>query len=93
MVGIKTTIGKKGQVVIPKQLRDEFNLFPGELIEFDHEQDKITIKKVSKKDPVKIFIEIKEMIKKKGGFTKEDYKKINWSKLYEEEIEERIFRK
>ncbi|HLC86429.1 MAG TPA: AbrB/MazE/SpoVT family DNA-binding domain-containing protein [Candidatus Nanoarchaeia archaeon] len=93
MVGIKTSIGEKGQVVIPKQLRDEFNLVPGETVEFDKEDDRITIKRAPKKDSTKIFIEIKEMIKKKGGFSKEDYKKINWSKLYEEEIEERTIKR
>lgn len=89
MVGIKTTIGSKGQVVIPTQIREEIGLYPGERVEFDQEEDKIIIKK-SKSDSIKMYSNIKNMMEKQGKkFTIEDYKKIKWDELYESEIEER----
>ena len=80
-------IGIKGQVVIPKDLRDELGIRPNDRIEFDKLNDNIiTIKKVQEKDPIKIFSEIKKQIGKK--FTVKEYKKIDWSKFYDEEMEE-----
>ena len=80
-------LGIKGQVVIPKDLRDELGIRPNDRIEFDKLNDNIiTIKKVQEKDPIKIFSEIKKQIGKK--FTVKEYKKIDWSKFYDEEMEE-----
>ncbi len=87
MVGIKMSIGEKGQVVIPKPLREEFNLNPNDMVEFDQEGDKIVVKKVSSKDPIKIFLEIK---KRMGKFTEKDFKKIDFDKLYDQMMVERL---
>lgn len=39
------TITSKGQVTIPKKIRDKLNLQPGDILSFDIEaEDKITIK-------------------------------------------------
>lgn len=85
MVGIKTIIGLKGQVVIPKQIREEIGLYPGEKIEFDLNDSEIIIRK--KKNPIKLFLEVKKLANKK--FTESDFKKIDWDKLYEEQFEEK----
>lgn len=81
-------IGSKGQVVIPKQLRDDIGIMPNDIIEFDKIEDYIIIKKPQEKDPLKVFIEIKKLMKRK--FTIKDFKKINWNRLYDEEMEERF---
>lgn len=84
---IKTTVGPKGQVVIPIQLREEIGLYPGEKVEFDLKEGvkEITIRKES--SPIKLFVEAKKMADKK--FSIEDFKKIDWDKVYEEQLEGR----
>ena len=87
MVKIKTIVGPKGQVVIPVQLREEIGLYPGEKVEFDLKEEfkEITIRKES--SPIKLFIEAKKMAGKK--LTMEDFKKIDWDKVYGEQLEAR----
>ena len=88
MVGIRRGVGEKGQVVIPKQLREEFNISPLDCVEFDLEDGKITLRKVNERDPLEAFSEAKRLAKRK--FTEADFKKINLQRLYEEEIEGRV---
>jgi|GEM_PF-1677731 len=47
MVGIELTgkIGEKGQVVIPKPLRDQFRLLPDSEVTFTLEDNKITLQR------------------------------------------------
>ncbi len=87
MIKIRTTVGPKGQIVIPIQLREEIGLYPGEKVEFDLKEGvkEITIRKES--SPIKLFIEAKRIAGRK--FTLEDFKKIDWDKAYEEQLEER----
>lgn len=40
----KRTIGERGQIVLPKKLRDRFNLKPGKKVVFEVKQDIIIIK-------------------------------------------------
>ncbi len=40
------TITSKGQVTIPSELRDEFDLLPGEKVQFVVEEDEIKVKPV-----------------------------------------------
>ena len=79
MVGIKTKVGLKGQIVIPKVLRDEYNISPGDEV-IIKEDNNILILEKSKEDIVK---KLEEMAKK-IRFNK----KINVHSI-EEEYEER----
>ena len=87
MVGIKMKIGPKGQVVIPKQLRDELSLHTNDTVQFELEDNKIILTKSAKKDPIKLLLEVKRLATRK--ITKADLKKIDWHKLYEEQFEHR----
>lgn len=61
MVTIKMKVGPKGQVVIPKVLRDEKKIFPGDEVVFDSLNEGILIEK-PKRDVVADF----ERIAKSG---------------------------
>lgn len=52
-----TKVGPKGQVVIPKDLRDEFGILPGERVLVEDAGDAIAIKK-HKRDSAEVFREI-----------------------------------
>ncbi len=84
MVGIQlhATIGEKGQVVIPKPIRDMFHLRPFTEIVFDVEQEKIILKK--KQDGLKILEDYLSAVKNK----KQPPKKIDWDALYYSQYEE-----
>lgn len=68
MVELKVRLGPKGQIVIPKIFRNEFNLYPGhEVIIKDEETIGILIKRKSQ-DPIEILEKIaKEVSKRKKG--------------------------
>ena len=42
---MKATIGERGQVVIPKPLRERFGLRAGQLVEFEEEQGRLVLTK------------------------------------------------
>ncbi len=78
MVGIELSarIGEKGQVVIPKPLRDQFGLSPESEIVFSVEDEKIVLQK---KDNRKIYEEFV------GAFKKRKLKKLpDIDGMYEE---------
>ena len=54
MVSIRMKVGPKGQIVIPKVLRDEYNINPGDNVIFREENNKTIIEK-DKIDPIAIF--------------------------------------
>ena len=87
MVGIKSKLGEKGQITIPKALRDYFHLSAGDVVELDSEQEHIIVKKVPKKDPAAMIL----AFQKKYGkiLTKERISTIDWKKEYTSEIEHR----
>lgn len=69
MVILKSKVGPKGQVVIPKLLRDRFNILPGDEVMLDESQDHIAIKKSTKN----ILDVIAKMKKTKFRYNKDEY--------------------
>ena len=73
-------IGPKGQVVIPKKIRDEKKLLPGDEVFVVLDEKGILIEKLPGKDVVKAFEEIAHRIK---------FNKKIPAHAYEAELEER----
>ncbi len=84
MVGIQlsATIGEKGQIVIPKPIRDMFRLRPFTELVFDVEKEKIVLKK--KEKGLAVLEEYISAFKDKKKLPK----KIDWNKLYYSQYEE-----
>ncbi|OFV67321.1 MAG: AbrB family transcriptional regulator [Candidatus Syntrophoarchaeum caldarius] len=81
MVGIRT-VGKKGQVTIPKEIREKFGLKEGSKVSFEVKEDEIVIKpEKSGKDFVEEWCSI---VKKKLD------KPIDLRRLKEEYYEEQV---
>jgi len=53
---MKSTIGEKGQVTIPKALRDSLALVPGTQLEFIEEHGKLVAWRVVEQDPFSALI-------------------------------------
>ena len=49
---MKTTISEKGQVTIPKPLRDRLGLLPGQVLDFREEKGRLVATKAQTADPV-----------------------------------------
>jgi AbrB family looped-hinge helix DNA binding protein len=49
---MKTVISEKGQVTIPKALRDRLGLRPGVVLDFQEENGCLVAKKLAPQDPV-----------------------------------------
>lgn len=49
---MKATVSEKGQVTIPKALRESLGLRAGEALEFVEEEGRLVATKVSDRDPV-----------------------------------------
>jgi AbrB family looped-hinge helix DNA binding protein len=45
-------VGPKGQVVLPRELRDELGIRPGDEVVFGHSDDEITVRKAESKAEV-----------------------------------------
>lgn len=48
----RATVSEKGQVVIPKALRDRLGIRPGQELEFSDQRGKLVVRKVTGQDPV-----------------------------------------
>ena len=79
MTELKMKIGPKGQLVIPKDLREEFGISPGDHVIVHDNPDGILVRKL-REDSVKVFEKIAKSGPKVG--------KVNLHSI-EEEIEER----
>ncbi len=81
MVGITltATIGEKGQVVIPKPIRDQFKLVPMTDVVFSIEDGKIVIQKMSGEEWFKKFTSGVKKVKLP--------KNIDWDKMYYSQFE------
>ena len=78
------TVGKKGQVTIPKEIRDKFGLKEGEKVIFEVKGDEIVMKpEKSGKDYVE---ELTSIVKKKL----EAPEPAELKRLYHGQIEERL---
>lgn len=84
MVGIqlRATVGEKGQIVIPKPIRDLFHLSPFTEIVFDVKEDNIILKK--KEKGLAVLEEYISAFRHKKKLPK----KIDWNKLYYSQYEE-----
>ncbi len=49
---MKATVSKKGQVTIPKPLRDRMTIRPGDVLDFREEKGCLVVTKAAVKDPV-----------------------------------------
>ncbi|MGA3036418.1 MAG: AbrB/MazE/SpoVT family DNA-binding domain-containing protein [Vulcanimicrobiaceae bacterium] len=49
---MKSIVSKKGQVTIPKFLRDGLGIDPGTELEFEEEHGKLVARRVPKRDPL-----------------------------------------
>lgn len=77
---IRRTLGEKGQIVIPKDIREYLGLKPGSEVIFEIEDDKVVIK--PRKDPRKFIEEFTSTPRK---LKKIDIEKIE--KILEEEYD------
>lgn len=50
--GMKVVVSEKGQVTIPKKLRDELGIRPGQVLEFDREDGRLVAKKAVEANPI-----------------------------------------
>jgi AbrB family looped-hinge helix DNA binding protein len=50
--GVKATVAERGQVTIPKPLREKLGIRPGTRLDFKDDRGKLVAVKVSDEDPV-----------------------------------------
>ena len=49
---MKAVVSEKGQVTIPKQVRDRLGIVPGQVLDFTDEDGRLVARKVQDRDPV-----------------------------------------
>jgi antitoxin PrlF len=49
---MKSTVSEKGQVTIPKALRDRLGILPGQILDFVEENGTLVARKITPVDPV-----------------------------------------
>jgi AbrB family looped-hinge helix DNA binding protein len=78
---IKRTIGPKGQIVIPKDIREYLSLKPGSPVTLEVREGEVVIRPETNPE---------EFVKKFCEFPKKLTEKIDLKRIYEEELEERL---
>ncbi|HEY6057181.1 MAG TPA: AbrB/MazE/SpoVT family DNA-binding domain-containing protein [Candidatus Limnocylindrales bacterium] len=58
---MKTTVSEKGQITIPKRLRDRLGLRPGTVIDFDEAQGQLIGRKLGPADALEELVGIIEL--------------------------------
>jgi AbrB family looped-hinge helix DNA binding protein len=53
---MKSVVGEKGQVTIPKPLRDSLGIRPGTELEFEEERGKLVATQVVARDPLEALV-------------------------------------
>lgn len=72
---LKAGVGEKGQVVIPKPVRDLFGINPGSEVIFSIQDDRIVIEKKNPREVLNEFLTaVKDRIKLP--------KKVDWDEMY-----------
>ena len=51
---MKVVVSQKGQVTIPKRLRDRLGIRPGELLDFREEEGELVARKSTTRDPLDV---------------------------------------
>lgn len=49
---MKSVVSEKGQVTIPKPIRDRLGIRPGQVLDFEAERGRLVARKVAAQDPV-----------------------------------------
>ncbi|MBA2766015.1 MAG: AbrB/MazE/SpoVT family DNA-binding domain-containing protein [Solirubrobacterales bacterium] len=49
---MKSTVSERGQVTIPKDVRDRLGIRPGQILEFSAEEGRLVATKSAQRDPV-----------------------------------------
>ncbi len=62
---MRAVVSEKGQVTIPKRLRDRLGIRPGQLLDFDEEGGNLVARKAAVQDPVDAVFGIVDL----GGTT------------------------
>jgi antitoxin PrlF len=52
LVGMKATVSEKGQVTVPKPLRERLDIRPGDELDFSEEGGRLVALKSTRQDPV-----------------------------------------
>ena len=69
--GMKSIVSEKGQVTIPKALRDRLGIRPGTELDFAAERGRLVGRKVNAQDPVEAVYGILEMEGSTDDFIRE----------------------
>ncbi len=68
---MKSVVSEKGQVTIPKRLRERMGIRPGEILEFEEEGGRLVATKVSPEDPVDAVYGIAKLDRSTDEFIRE----------------------
>jgi AbrB family looped-hinge helix DNA binding protein len=49
---MKAVVSEKGQVTIPKRLRDRLGIQPGQVLDFEEDRGRLVARKAATRDPV-----------------------------------------
>jgi len=67
---MKTIVSEKGQITIPKAVRDQLGIVPGTVLEIESSEGKIV---AVKSEPVDVFVRWRGAGKLPGGATVDEY--------------------
>ncbi|MBI2172854.1 MAG: AbrB/MazE/SpoVT family DNA-binding domain-containing protein [Candidatus Aenigmarchaeota archaeon] len=87
---IKRTVGEKGQVVLPKDIRDYIGIKPGTEVSFEVREREIIIRTAA--DPAKFVEDFCNLPKLKKRLTTREIKRII-DEQYEEELPHALHRR
>jgi AbrB family looped-hinge helix DNA binding protein len=60
-LGMNATVSEKGQVTIPKALRDRLGIRPGQVLDFGEEGGRLVARKADDRDPVDALYGVLEL--------------------------------